>query len=143
MPVLTMDWNSFAIEPGSTVTDPVIAQVQQQLGVLLPALYLDLVRYADAASPEVSCFSYDLGETCISEFFTFSAQAQPYSLLWYAQRVPGLPAGYLPIARDAGGWLICLDFNSPSVAVALFDTDARRSHWVAAHFPGFVQLWRE
>ena len=141
--MLTMDWNTFAIEPGSSVTDAVIAQVQQQLGVLLPALYLDLVRYAEEASPEVSCFSYGLGETCISEFFTFSAETRPDSLLWYAQRVQGLPAGYRPIARDAGGWLICLDFNSPSVAVELFATDSQSSHWVAPYFEAFVQLWRD
>ncbi len=141
---MTLDWNAWEIQPGSTVDDSLIAQVQQRLGVEFPPLYLELVRYAEAATPEIGTFAYGNGYACISEFFEFSLNNQPWTLLWYASpdRVPGLAAGCLPIARDAGGLLICLDFNSPCVAVEVFDPDTGCRYPVAADFPAFVELWR-
>ncbi|WP_426196327.1 SMI1/KNR4 family protein [Pseudomonas sp. NFXW11] len=141
---MTTDWNAWDIEPGSAVDPQLIAQVQQQLGVEFPALYLDLVQYAAAATPGVGTFPYGSAFTCISEFFEFSLDHQPWSLLWYASagRVPGLAAGCLAIARDAGGLLICLDFNSPSVAVEVFDPDSARRYPVAPDFQAFVELWQ-
>ncbi|WP_246883461.1 SMI1/KNR4 family protein [Pseudomonas protegens] len=56
--------------------------------------------------------------------------------------MPGLAAGCLPIARDAGGLLICLDFNSPAVAVEIFDPESASRYPVAADFKAFVELWQ-
>jgi hypothetical protein len=141
---MALDWNAWEIEPGSAVDEQLIAQVQQRLGVEFPALYLELVQYAEAATPGGGSFAYAGGYACISEFFDFSLNDQPWSLLWYASpgRVPGLAAGCLPIARDAGGLLICLDFNSPGVAVEVFDPDSARRHPVAPDFKAFVELWQ-
>nr|BFD38958.1 hypothetical protein FFPRI1PSEUD_04570 [Pseudomonas sp. FFPRI_1] len=141
---MTLDWNTWEIEPGSAVDEPLIAEVQQRLGVEFPPLYLELVQYADAATPGLGSFAYDGGYTCISEFFEFGLGTQPWTLLWYASpgRVPGLAAGCLPIARDAGGLLICLDFNSLGVAVEIFDPESASRHPVAADFKAFVELWQ-
>ncbi|PUA42988.1 SMI1/KNR4 family protein [Pseudomonas protegens] len=126
------------------MNEQLIAQVQQRLGLEFPALYLELVQYAAAATPGIGTFRYGNAYTCISEFFEFGLSNQPWSLLWYASpgRVPGLPAGCLPIARDAGGLLICLDFNSPGVAVEVFDPDSSRRYPVAPDFKAFVELWQ-
>ncbi|MCO7580038.1 MULTISPECIES: SMI1/KNR4 family protein [Pseudomonas chlororaphis group] len=141
---MPLDWNTWEIEPGSAVDEQLIAQVQQRLGVEFPALYLELVQYAAAATPGIGTFPYGNGYACISEFFEFGLDNQPWSLLWYASpgRVPGLAAGCLPIARDAGGLLICLDFNSPRVAVEVFDPESASRYPVAADFKAFVELWQ-
>ncbi len=144
MSSMTLDWNAWEIEPGSTVDEHLIAQVQQRLGVELPPLYLELVRYAEAATPGIGTFAYGNGYACISEFFAFSLNDAPWTLPWYASpgRVPGLAAGCLAIARDAGGLLVCLDFNSPRVAVEIFDPDSANRYPVAADFQAFVELWQ-
>lgn len=141
---MPMDWNAWEIEPGSAVDEQLIAQVQQRLGIEFPALYLELVQYANAATPGIATFAYDGGATCISEFFEFGLNDEPWSLLGYASpgRVPGLAAGCLPIARDAGGLLICLDFNSPGVAVEIFDPERASRYPVAADFKTFVERWQ-
>lgn len=141
---MTTDWNAWEIEPGSAVDEQLITQVQQCLGVEFPPLYLELVQYAEAATPGIGGFAYGGGYTCISEFFEFGLSNQPWTLLWYASpgRVPGLPAGCLPIARDAGGLLICLDFNSPQVAVEIFDPENASRYPVAADFKAFVERWQ-
>ncbi|WP_178125939.1 SMI1/KNR4 family protein [Pseudomonas sp. Fl5BN2] len=141
---MTMDWSAWEIEPGSEVDEQIISQVQQRIGVEFPALYLDLVRYAEAATPGVGTFPHGSGYACISEFFDFSLGNEPWTLLWYASagRVPGLAKGCLPIARDAGGLLICLDFNSPNVAVEVFDPDSASRYPVAPDFKAFVELWQ-
>ncbi|MEN5092258.1 SMI1/KNR4 family protein [Pseudomonas protegens] len=144
MSSMTLDWNAWEIEPGSAVDEQLIAQVQQRLGVEFPPLYLQLVQYAAAATPGIGTFPYGNGYACLSEFFDFSLNNQPWTLLWYASpgRVPGLAAGCLPIARDAGGLLICLDFNSPGVAVEVFDPESAGRYPVAADFQAFVELWQ-
>ena len=87
---MTLDWNAWEIEPGSIVDEQLIAQVQHRLGVEFPSLYLELVQYAEAATPGIGGFAYDGGYTCISEFFEFGLSSQPWTLLWYASpgRVP-------------------------------------------------------
>lgn len=144
VPAMTMDWKTWGIEAGSSVDEAVIALVQQHLGVNLPPLYLDLVSYADEASPEWSTFDYGGQQTCISEFFKFTAQAEPYSLLWYAtgQRVARLAPGLIPIARDAGDQLVCLNTTGAAITVALFAPDSGHTYPVAADFQQFVEQWR-
>jgi len=66
---MALDWNAWEIEPGSSVDEQLIAQVQQRLGVEFPALYLELVQYAEAATPGIGSFAYAGGYACISEFF--------------------------------------------------------------------------
>lgn len=142
---MKFDWSSFGIEQGSSVDANTISQVEKLLSVTFPKSYLDLVTYSDEASPEVSSFSYDDEGTCISEFFSFSPDATPYTISWYsgAGKPPGLPNGLVPIARDAGGYLVCLNFNTPSITVEIFDPNSSKIHLVANNFDDFIGLWSE
>ncbi|WP_258306528.1 SMI1/KNR4 family protein [Pseudomonas prosekii] len=49
----------------------------------------------------------------------------------------------IPIARDASGYLICLNFNTPSVAVEIFDPNSSKTDFVANNFDDFVNSWTE
>jgi hypothetical protein len=86
-------WSSFMVEQGSSVDGDTITQVQKKLlGVAFPESYLELVKYSDEASPEVSSFPYGNVASCISEFFSFSPDATPYTISWCVGvgRPPGL-----------------------------------------------------
>jgi hypothetical protein len=138
-------WSSFGIKQGSSVDRNTISKVQKLLDVSFPKSYLDLVTYSDEASPEVSAFSYGDEGTYISEFFSFSPDVTPYTISWYsgAGKPPGLPKGMVPIARDAGGYLVCLNFKTPSITVELFDPSSSSTYFVASNFDDFVNLWSE
>ncbi|WP_149086343.1 SMI1/KNR4 family protein [Pseudomonas prosekii] len=142
---MKFDWSSFGIEQGSSVDANTISQVEKLLSVNFPKSYLDLVTYSDEASPETSSFPYGNEGTCISEFFSFSPDVAPYTISWYsgAGTPPGLPKQMIPIARDASGYLICLNFNTPSVAVEIFDPNSSKTDFVANNFDDFVNSWTE
>ncbi|WP_241173212.1 SMI1/KNR4 family protein [Pseudomonas chlororaphis] len=142
---MKFDWSSFGIEQGSSIDGNTVSQVQKKLGVIFPKSYLDLVTYSDEASPEVSSFSYGDEGTCISEFFSFSPDATPYTISWYsgAGKPLGLPDGMIPIARDAGGYLVCLNFKTPSISVEVFDPNSSSTYFVASNFDDFVRAWSE
>ncbi|WP_080932047.1 SMI1/KNR4 family protein [Pseudomonas fluorescens] len=142
---MKFDWNSYGIDPGSSVDCDTIFQVQKLLGVVFPESFLNLVTYSNEASPEISSFSYGNEETCISEFFSFSPVVTPYTITWYlgAGRPLGLPKGMVPIARDAGGYLVCLNFKTFSITVEIFDTNSRNVYFIANSFDDFVNLWSE
>ncbi|WP_347900728.1 SMI1/KNR4 family protein [Pseudomonas purpurea] len=140
---MNIDWSFFGIEQGSSVDADTIVQVETLLKVKFPESYLDLVIYADEASPEAASFVYGDTGTCISEFFSFSPDVRPYTVSWYSRAggVPGLPVRLVPIARDAGGCLICLNFDVHPVAVEAFDPGSKSSCFIASHFDDFVGLW--
>ncbi|MPQ83112.1 SMI1/KNR4 family protein [Pseudomonas sp. MAFF 730085] len=139
------DLSLFGIDKGSSVDESKISQLQRTLGVTFPESYLDLVTYADEASPAISSFSYGGEETCVSEFFSFSSEVTPHSICWYIGpgRPPNLPKSMIPIARDAGGVLICLNFETANVAVEVFDPTSKKSHTVSNNFDNFINSWRQ
>ncbi|WP_149086339.1 SMI1/KNR4 family protein [Pseudomonas prosekii] len=116
---MKFDWSSFGIEQESSVDTNAISQIEKLLSVSFPKSYLDFVTYSDKASPEISSFPYGNEAACMSEFFFFSPDVAPYTISWYsgAGKPPGLPKQMIPIARDAGGYLIALNFNTPMVAL--------------------------
>ncbi|MFJ2494564.1 SMI1/KNR4 family protein [Pseudomonas iridis] len=122
-----------------------IYQVQKLLYANFPESYLDLVIHSDSASPKTSEFSYGDEKTCISEFFQFSADVTPYTILWNleAGSRPGLPKGMVPIARDAGGKLVYLNLNTHSIAIEIFDPASSKTHVTASNFDEFIGLWSE
>ncbi|MGE8097433.1 SMI1/KNR4 family protein [Pseudomonas fluorescens] len=81
----------------------------------------------------------------MSEFLSFSPIIRPYTVSWYSRvgGVPGLPQGMFPIARDAGDYLICLDFNKPSIAVEIFDPSSGKTYFAASNFDKFIGSWSE
>lgn len=139
---MKFDWSLFGIVQGSSIDTDTIAQTQKLLSVVFPDLYLDLVKYADEASPEISSFPYGNAGTCISEFFSFSPVLKAGTIVWHT-RVAGLPTGWVAIARDAGDCLICLNFNTRSTPVEMFDPESGSTGFVANSFDDFVGLWRE
>ncbi|MBP5954591.1 SMI1/KNR4 family protein [Pseudomonas anatoliensis] len=142
---MKIDWCSFGIEQGSSVDSNTIFQVEELLGISFPKSYLDLVTFSDKAAPEISSFSYGNEKTCISEFFSFSPDVASHTILWYsgAGKPLGIPKQMIPIARDAGGYLVCLNFNTSSVAVEIFDPNSSKVNFVANNFSDFVNLWSE
>lgn len=138
------DWESYGVEPNSQVSDEMISNVEERLGVVFPPAYLDLVKYNDEAVFEVGVFEYDGGTTCISEFFKFTDDEEQYSILWYQQpdRID-LPANLVAIARDAGDYLICLDFNSPHAPVKLYIPNEKTLLAVADSFEEFISSLQE
>lgn len=127
------------------VSAEALERVESVLGTVLPEAYKRLTRTVNEGVPEVAMF--DVGEitTGISEFFAATADPDvPYGLAWYWQnRPPGLDSCYLPIARDGGDWLICLDLRNSRGAVVLFDSTAGRVLPVAEDFESFLDALYE
>jgi hypothetical protein len=143
---MNINWIAFGIEAGSPVSRQTVMEVEQRLGVVFPEAYLDLVFFANEASPEISTFKVGGSlSTCVSEFFSLTPSATHCSVLWYSMAgiVPGLPEKMIPIAREAGGQLICLDFRQGCDGVALFDGLSHDVYSIANTFDAFVQLWEE
>ncbi|MFZ6707995.1 SMI1/KNR4 family protein [Undibacterium sp. TC9W] len=142
---MTIDWESFGIEKKSSVDSRIVSAVQKKLNVIFPDSYVDLVMHSDSACPEISTFEYQKEETCISEFFEFTDEVRQFTISWYARPhgVFNLPERFIPIARDAGDYLICLNFNKSSPTVEVFDPASGQSFFVAHRFSEFVSLWHE
>ncbi|NAT25708.1 SMI1/KNR4 family protein [Pseudomonas syringae] len=142
---MKFDWSSFGIEKNSVMDSNSLSKVQKSLGVNFPSAYLDLVTYSDEASPEISSFPYGETGTCISEFFSLLPNESPYTVSWYSGlgKPPNLPEGFVPIARDAGGYLICLNFKNPSPTVEIFDPNSNETFFIANNFDEFVNMWSE
>ncbi|MES2673132.1 MAG: SMI1/KNR4 family protein [Pseudomonadota bacterium] len=142
---MSINWEAFGIKEGSSVDIDMVNCVQRRLGVIFPESYVDLVRYSDSACPEISSFEYGGGGTCISEFFEFSDKEKLYTVSWYGKPsvVPNLPRGFIPIARDAGGYLICIDVNKSPASVEIFNPNSHQSTLVAKSFDEFVRMWHE
>jgi len=143
---MDFDWNSFGIEKRSPVATRTIFYVQEALGVEFPESYIDLLKYANEAVPEISSFPICAQEaTCVSEFFTFLPTPAPYSVLWYSRPncIDGLPEKFLPIARDAGAYLICLNFEIEPASIEAFDTNSKAIFYISDSFEAFVNLWSE
>lgn len=133
-----IDWNSYGIEPNSNVTKQMIEDIERKLNISFPKEYLDLVKYCDEAVFEVGEFEYEDGASCISEFFKFTNKEELYSLLWYQSNSIQLPKKLIPIGRDAGDYLICLDFNTQAPTVKLYIPNEKKLVDIADSFKEFI-----
>lgn len=143
---MKFDWDSFGIEKNSPVDHQTITLIQKQLGVILPENYIDLLKYANEAAPEISSFHFGTGqETCVSEFFAATETSEPQSVLWYSKphKIEGLPLQSVPIARDAGGYIIYLNFQRQPASIELIDPNSRSIFHIANSFDEFITLWQE
>jgi hypothetical protein len=126
--------------------------IEELLGVKLPSDYLNFIQGLSGAEKSAERFelagvegSFEFegeGETCIDSFFSLSDDSgNPYSVLSYLKaRIPGLPENVMPIARDPGDWLICLDLRDHSGAVVIFDPDFGRVYSVTESFEKFLSI---
>lgn len=139
------DLNELRLTGGQGASADALDRVESLLGAVLPEAYKRLTRMVDEGVPEVAMF--DAGEltTGISEFFSATADPDvPYGLAWYWKNRPtGLDSCYLPIARDGGDWLVCLDLRNVRGAVVLFDSTAGRVLPVAEDFESFLDALYE
>jgi hypothetical protein len=137
--------SELGIEKESDVTQQMIAEVERLLGKSFPNSYKSFVLYCDEAMPSVNVFSYgDNEETCVSEFFKFTDDANyPYSILWYVkQQIPKLPKSAIAIARDPGDLLICIELDK-NQQVFIFDPENEQTEVAAESFDSFLDLLRE
>ncbi|MFC4161923.1 SMI1/KNR4 family protein [Chitinimonas lacunae] len=140
-----MNWEDYGIAEDRGVNNTTIKMVEEKLQIKFPPLYLDLVTFCKEPMPEFANFAYDNEETAISEFFEFSPDVRPYTVAWYARpnAIQGLPKNILPIARDAGDYLICFNYNTPNYEICIYDSTERVLKHVADNFDEFVRLWHE
>jgi hypothetical protein len=126
--------------------------IEELLGAKLPSGYLKFIQ--GLSGPEQSGERFESegfegsfefegeGETCIDSFFSLSDDSgDANSVLSYLKaRIPGLPEKVIPIARDPGDWLICLDMRDHSGAVVIFDPDSGRVYSVTESFEKFLSI---
>lgn len=139
------NWVNMGIVENPGVSDEEVAKLETMLGAKFPSLYIDLIKFSKAPSPEAASFEYDDAGTAISEFFEFSSEIHPYTIAWYARAnaIDGLPNKIIPIARDAGDYLVCFDFNEATPCVVIFDPNSKIISHVADDFESFVRSWHE
>lgn len=132
------DLHELGIHRSSGVSSGMIENVERRLGVRLPTNYREFVSFNDEAQPTVGVFSFGDDETCVSEFLKFSdRQDELNGILRYASAA-NVPSGIVPIARDAGDYLICIDARSGGDEIILIDPNSHRTWRVAETFAAFL-----
>ena len=113
-------------EGGSPVTRPrpapsQIAFVEDLVGAELPSSYIALLMFSNGGCPELDTFYVETVEGsrqpwAIDRFFhVFSDLDSTENVVWsYRHRWSSARRAILPIGRDGGGNLICLDLTEPA-----------------------------
>jgi len=133
------DLSELGIEQDGSVTDEMVATVQDHIGVEFPADYVFFVKYCDEAEPTVGGIQFGDEETMIDSFFKFSDEEQEeYGILGYVG-IPGFPKKVIPFARDPGDAFFCLDMNRAG-AVVFYNPDTEKWSQVAETFGEFIDM---
>lgn len=123
--------------------------LEKSLGEELPLAYVRFIQNSPEAEINAAkfesagnewAFEVEGGMTCVDFFFSFSDDPNDSNsvLSYFKARIPGLPEKVIPIARDPGDWLICLDMRDHSGAVVIFDPDSGRVYFVTESFEKFL-----
>lgn len=140
-------WESLGvIGDNRSVSIEEIEQIESILNIKFPALYRDIVKYANPAYIEIGCFNYSVdSETCVSDFLPLSISRDYGSVLWYVLDNKEFPEGFLPFARDSGDMLICFDYREGKLKpkIVLFDPFLTELCTVADDFEKFLGLLHE
>ena len=137
-------FEELGIEQRSSVTREMIERVEERLGCQFPDAYKKLVLYAQEPVPEVSVFTYEGGESCVSEFLQFTDdESETFGILNHKPTAMGLPGNTIPIARDAGDFLICLTLTGGRDSVVLFDPNEKVLVQIADSFEEFMDSLSE
>lgn len=125
------DLQELEFGPGNAADPRVVEAAARELSVRFPESYLALLGVIDGGSPEVGTFRYgDAGESCISEFLRITDVPS------YARNVR---AQLIPVARDAGDNLICLDLTGPEEPrVVYLDHETNEIFGIAGSFGSFL-----
>ncbi len=137
-----MDYQKLGLEQDSDVDDQLISIVEEKLSCRLPESYCELVRFNREPEPESCEFDFDGQTTCVSEFFRFTDdESYEYGVLAYRPSIIGIAERYVPVGRDPGDFLICLD-REQGFSVVLLDRDSDTVHSVASSFDEFLDSLR-
>ena len=139
------DGSDLRIRGGATINESEIVQTERILGRVLPKSFRSIVQRFDGGSPEVGVFEFADNQTAISEFLSFTTRTDDNSNVVYTKGSLGsLPAILIPFARDAGGWLICFDYQgSGEPSVVIFDPNTSQIFNVTSSFDAFLDALHE
>jgi len=140
---------------GQPVTTPPptshqIEVVESLVGVSLPASYRAFLQFSNGGHPEFDLYEVDKGTYrygwTINNFFHMCSDTDTTNdvgdVVWnYHHRFPGAPRELLPVARDVGGNLFCLDLTQDGkgrVIVQVHDEPGFPYIPLAASFDEFI-----
>ncbi len=143
-------------EGGSPVTTPAptprdVERLEEWLGSRLPPPYVDFLMFSNGGHPELDTFTVEVAgvqqDWAVDRFFSLTSQAASFGDLgwYYNHRWRNAPPGVVPIARDGGGNLICLDLSKPDqspVALWVHDAPGQPLLKVSDSFEEFIDALR-
>jgi hypothetical protein len=132
------DLDELRIPRPTPATPDDLTALERLLQRPLPSTFRNFVSYADAATPEVSCFESEFVSSAVSEFF--SVAPGPYSIASYLGRGPqGVPTDVVPIGRDAADNWIALDFRRDGEPeVVFYEHVSGQTFVIATTFGAFI-----
>jgi hypothetical protein len=129
-------------DPGPPLSLERIAEVEAELGVVLPDEYRAFLRELNGGSPvpdTVAAEGAPEMPTDVQVLFGIGRDIATSNLQWYPQEVPdAVPDGCLPIGCDSFGNLFCLKRDGSIVYVEL-DRNNGGIYFVAASFGDFLR----
>lgn len=141
-------------EGGKPVTRPQptpdqISFVENLVGAKLPSSYVAFLTFSNGGCPELDTFYFEVEDSrqewAADRFFHVSSELKlTENVVWnYKHRWDGAPREILPIARDGGRNLICLDLTETGrgrVVLWVHDVPNQPLLAVAGSFEEFIDL---
>ena len=126
-------------------SDATIDAFQHRFGLVLPAEYLTLLRFANGGHPELDSIEPagrpGASRHAVNRFYHLSEDTDSASSLWAAMEAwrPILGVSALPFASDSGGnqFFLDVDTHPASVKLCLHDEDFRVVD-IASSFDVFI-----
>ena len=98
-----------------------ISQVEKEMGVVFPLLFIETVRKYNGGRPLNNVFDTEkTAEHVFSNLLTFNTSENNSILAVYRDNVERLPQGVIPFATDPGGNYICFDYRKSSNPEVVF-----------------------
>lgn len=136
-------------DPGATVTEQRLSELERELGVRLPEGYRKFVLQFNGGLPRPDIIDVEGAPgspTDVQVFFGIGRRIESSDLEWnlrmYASRIP---AGMLPVACDSGGNLFCISVageDAGRVIYVDFEAAEPMSYMVAMDFDLFLHKIR-
>lgn len=100
-----------------------IERFERQFGLTLPADYKDFLLRNNGGEPTPDRLivpGWNGGSTCVNRFFGFRDDNDCDLEKIYVNSADYIPPGFLPIAEDSGGNMLCLDVSGSQPGSILF-----------------------
>lgn len=139
--------------PGTPLTEPDVAELEQRLNFRLPSSYRRFLLDYDGGAPDPNCVEIpEFGETDVQVFFGVRRDIETSRISWNLDSLKErLPDRVVPIACDSGGNVFCLSARSYDAGAVLYfdlesvfgDLEAQTPTYVVARsFAEFVSELR-